>query len=682
MLNYLGYSWVDMGRNLDRAKGMLHRAVELRPDDGFIVDSLGWVYFRLGEYEAAVEQLERAVELEPGDPVINDHLGDAYWRVGRQREARYQWQRALTLEPEDDTVADIEEKLRDGLPKPSGEEPRSRPEPRPAAMPRVEEQAPAKVNLDLRVTGRRPDGYHELDSVVAFAAWADRLTFAPARELTLELSGPFAAALAGQPTIWCCARRARLADRAGCPPRADHARQAHPGGGGLGGGSADAAATLRGLSPALAARGPSPDLLPLALELGADVPVCLLGGRRACAASASGSSRSSCPRWIWSWPTPNRAVPTAHVRRRLARSDRRASRSALPTGRADLLAWLRARGNDLEAPARRLLPVIGEVLEALGAQPGCRLARMSGSGATCFGVFDDAPAAARAARAIAGRARTGGWSAPRPARHDRAVHRFRARGPLHRAGQGGARPRRARGAGGRSVRRPAAVPPAARGLSARRVRRGLHGRRRDPGGGRPGVGGARAALALEADGRWYVGPDNGLFEIVLRRARAARCWRIEWQPAALSATFHGRDLFAPVARRLAQGEPPPGRAAAPTRYPDWPDDLAEIVYVDRYGNAMTGLRAALLPAGAELEAAGVRIARARTFGDVPPGGLCGTRMPTASPRSRRTAPARRRASASRRAARWSSTAPLPPDGCHVRRPPRLCSAQPWGVAKR
>ena len=117
VLNYLGYSWVDMGMHLDRAKSMLHRAVELRPDDGFIVDSLGWVHFRLGDYDAAVEQLERAVELEPGDPVINDHLGDAYWRVGRQREARYQWRRALTLEPEEDTVADIEEKLRQGLPK-------------------------------------------------------------------------------------------------------------------------------------------------------------------------------------------------------------------------------------------------------------------------------------------------------------------------------------------------------------------------------------------------------------------------------------------------------------------------------------------------------------------------------------------------------------------------------------
>jgi Flp pilus assembly protein TadD len=121
VLNYLGYSWVDMGRHLDRAKGMLYRAVELRPDDGFIVDSLGWVHYRLGEYDDAVEQLERAVELEPGDPVINDHLGDAYWRVGRHREARYQWRRALSLEPEEGTVAAIQEKLRQGLPKPDQE---------------------------------------------------------------------------------------------------------------------------------------------------------------------------------------------------------------------------------------------------------------------------------------------------------------------------------------------------------------------------------------------------------------------------------------------------------------------------------------------------------------------------------------------------------------------------------
>jgi S-adenosylmethionine hydrolase len=135
----------------------------------------------------------------------------------------------------------------------------------------------------------------------------------------------------------------------------------------------------------------------------------------------------------------------------------------------------------------------------------------------------------------------------------------------------------------------------------------------------PGVGGPRGALVVEADGRQFVGPDNGLFEIVLRRARQAQCWAITWRPAALSATFHGRDLFAPVAARLALGEAPPGPETAPTRQRDWPDDLAEIVYVDHYGNAMTGLRAARVPEHAELEVAGTRIRRGRTFADVPAG---------------------------------------------------------------
>jgi len=115
VLNYLGYSWVDQGVRLDEARGMLDRAVAARPNDGFIVDSVGWVHYRLGDYAEAVATLERAVELEPGDPVINDHLGDAYWRVGRQREARYQWQRALTLEPEPDQIEAIGRKLEAGL---------------------------------------------------------------------------------------------------------------------------------------------------------------------------------------------------------------------------------------------------------------------------------------------------------------------------------------------------------------------------------------------------------------------------------------------------------------------------------------------------------------------------------------------------------------------------------------
>jgi S-adenosylmethionine hydrolase len=136
----------------------------------------------------------------------------------------------------------------------------------------------------------------------------------------------------------------------------------------------------------------------------------------------------------------------------------------------------------------------------------------------------------------------------------------------------------------------------------------------------PGVGGARPPVMLDADGRWYVGPGNGLFELIERRATKARSWDIDWRPQHLSASFHGRDLFAPVAAMLARGEPPPGepRQLADRRL-DWPDDLAEIVYVDHFGNAMTGLRAAKLAPNARLAAAGRVLERARTFSDRPPG---------------------------------------------------------------
>ncbi len=137
----------------------------------------------------------------------------------------------------------------------------------------------------------------------------------------------------------------------------------------------------------------------------------------------------------------------------------------------------------------------------------------------------------------------------------------------------------------------------------------------------PGVGGERRGLIAEAAGRVYVGPENGLFELVLRRAARPRCWEIGWQPPMLSASFHGRDLFAPVTARLAQGEPPAalGSRAEPRGYPDWPNDLAEIVYIDHYGNALTGLRGESLPPGARLAAGGHSIAHAPTFSSVPRG---------------------------------------------------------------
>ena len=115
VLNYLGYSWIDKGLYLDRAQAMIGKAARLRPNDGYVIDSLGWGYYKLGKFRKAVQALERAAELRPQDPVINDHLGDAYWRVGRKREAFFQWRRSLSLEPGNDLVAELNKKLLSGL---------------------------------------------------------------------------------------------------------------------------------------------------------------------------------------------------------------------------------------------------------------------------------------------------------------------------------------------------------------------------------------------------------------------------------------------------------------------------------------------------------------------------------------------------------------------------------------
>lgn len=116
VLNYLGYSWIDQGVNLDQGMEMIKKAVAQRPDDGYIVDSLGWAYYRLGNYEEATKELERAIGLKPEDPTINDHLGDAYWRIGRKLEATFQWNHARDLKPDPEELPKILEKLRTGLP--------------------------------------------------------------------------------------------------------------------------------------------------------------------------------------------------------------------------------------------------------------------------------------------------------------------------------------------------------------------------------------------------------------------------------------------------------------------------------------------------------------------------------------------------------------------------------------
>lgn len=142
VLNYLGYSWVDMNVNLDEGLEMIRKAVSIKPDDGYIVDSLGWAYYRLGQYDDAVTELERAAELRAGDPTINDHLGDAYWRVGRKLEATFQWNRALGLKPEEAEIPKIKAKIENGL---ADENPAQ-----PAAAQAIEGKEPVKTpSLDV-----------------------------------------------------------------------------------------------------------------------------------------------------------------------------------------------------------------------------------------------------------------------------------------------------------------------------------------------------------------------------------------------------------------------------------------------------------------------------------------------------------------------------------------------------
>jgi len=137
----------------------------------------------------------------------------------------------------------------------------------------------------------------------------------------------------------------------------------------------------------------------------------------------------------------------------------------------------------------------------------------------------------------------------------------------------------------------------------------------------PGVGGDRPPVLVHAGGRWFVGPGNGLFELLLRRDPDAESWIIDWRPDHLSDSFHGRDLFAPVAAHLAHGQMPAATAIDPAQLqqPDWPDDLLQIVYVDGFGNCMTGLRASALAPNAIVRVSGNRLPAARTFGDVAPG---------------------------------------------------------------
>ena len=268
--------------------------------------------------------------------------------------------------------------------------------------------APAKINLFLHVGDRRPDGYHALQSLVAFARVGDQLAFAPDRNIELAVGGPFAKDVpAGAGNLIAKAAKA-LAAYAGIERGARIALTKNlPVSSGIGGGSADAAAALRGLSRLWRLNFSADELCKIAEPLGSDVPVCIACGPQWMEGRGERLTRlDALPALPAVLVNPGVAVPTAGVFAAL--DERRGVGMPLPpkmSSSDELIAYLVGTGNDLEAPARALAPAIGDALAALSLQTGRRLVRMSGSGATCFGIFDSDAAAARAALAIGERYR-------------------------------------------------------------------------------------------------------------------------------------------------------------------------------------------------------------------------------------------------------------------------------------
>ena len=272
------------------------------------------------------------------------------------------------------------------------------------------EFAAAKINLALAVTGRRPDGYHLLDTLVAFADVGDRLDAVSADHLSLSVEGPFASELSdpGSNLVLRAARALRKAAFGPMPAEPVHAGAALtldkrlPVASGIGGGSADAAAALRALKRLWGLNLGLDDLAATGLTLGADVPMCLHG----VPLRARGIGEDIAPLTVFPpldivLVNPGVGVSTPEIFARLSG----VCTGPLPDPAGlrdpdDVLAYLQATANDLEAPAIAAEPAIAAVLESLGATPGCRLARMSGSGATCFGIYPDAEAARTAAAAI------------------------------------------------------------------------------------------------------------------------------------------------------------------------------------------------------------------------------------------------------------------------------------------
>lgn len=281
----------------------------------------------------------------------------------------------------------------------------------------VEIRAPAKINLYLHITGRRPDGYHLLDSLVAFADVGDDLLLTPCDSYRLTVEGPFAAAMSATPTHDNLVTRAAqaLAQQLGRPLLADiRLAKNLPVASGIGGGSADAAATLIGLCRLWDA-DPAPALLePIARSLGQDVPVCLASTP----AQFAGIGDTTRPAVVMpaAWlvlVNPGIVLPTPGVFAAYRKQPDAFSEAAPVEAVKDFAALIDALGrrrNDLQPTAIALVPQIADALDALLACDGCALARMSGSGATCFGLFSSADLAQGAALRLAG-AQMGWWVA-------------------------------------------------------------------------------------------------------------------------------------------------------------------------------------------------------------------------------------------------------------------------------
>lgn len=278
----------------------------------------------------------------------------------------------------------------------------------------VREAAPAKINLSLKVLGRRADGYHELQSLVVFADCDDVLAGEPAADLTLDVAGPFAAALAGEGDNLVLRAAKSLGEYLGIEPAAHLRLEKNlPVASGIGGGSADAAAAFRLLTKLWNAQVEPTALSSLALGIGADVPVCLEAQPALMWGKGEQLMRLEAlpPFWLV-LVNPGVALSTAAVFKALAAPDLAEKQPApvpptLPSLDV-LIGWLGAQGNDLEAPAKALASTIAKVIDVLTQKQGCRFARMSGSGATCFGIFAD-EADARSAAAEISAAHPGWW---------------------------------------------------------------------------------------------------------------------------------------------------------------------------------------------------------------------------------------------------------------------------------